>query len=84
MPEVPPAVIKERAKQLRAVGDNARARHFARREGGEDLALIEKDGFGRLADFTPVTFTPCGAKAGQLRKITLTGYDDDHMHGALV
>ena len=83
MPAVDGKIIKARAKALRAAGDAARARHFRNRAGQTDMALVEKDGFGRLADFTPVTFTPCGARAGELRRLTLTGYDDENMNGTI-
>ncbi len=83
MPAVPGNIIKTRAKSLRAAGVAARMRHFKNRTGDEDTLLVEKDGFGRLADFTPVSFTPCGAKTGELRPVTLTGYDSEHMNGTL-
>ena len=83
MPAVDGKVIKARAKALRAAGDAARIRHFKNRAGQTDMALVEKDGFGRLADFTPVTFAPCGARAGELRSLTLTGYDDENMNGTI-
>jgi threonylcarbamoyladenosine tRNA methylthiotransferase MtaB len=54
MPQVPGAVIKERAARLRAKGAEALARHLQRHEGREAEVLIEKPGFGRLADFSPV------------------------------
>ena len=83
MPAVDGKIIKARAKALRAAGDAARIRHFKNRAGQTDIALVEKDGFGRLADFTPVAFTPCGARAGELRSLTLTGYDDENMNGTI-
>jgi len=83
MPAVDGAVIKARAKTLRDAGDAARRRHFKNRTGQSDTILIEKDGFGRAADFTPVSFDPCGARAGELRAVTLTGYDNETMNGTL-
>jgi len=83
MPAVDGAVIKARAKTLRDAGVAARRRHFKNRTGQSDTILIEKDGFGRAADFTPVSFDPCGARAGELRAVTLTGYDNETMNGTL-
>lgn len=83
MPAVDGVQIKARAKRLREAGMAARERHFKRRAGQTDLSLIEKDGFARLPDFTPVSFTPCGAQSGQLRPIALTGYDAENMIGTL-
>ncbi|MEE9347736.1 MAG: tRNA (N(6)-L-threonylcarbamoyladenosine(37)-C(2))-methylthiotransferase MtaB [Robiginitomaculum sp.] len=83
MPQVDGPIIKARAKALREAADTARKAHFARRIGEGGLALVEKDGFARLPDFTPVTFTPCGAQNGELRALTLTGYDSQHMQGIL-
>ena len=90
MPAVDGAVIKVRAAQLRAAGERARLRHFSRRSGARDIALIEKPGFGRLADFTPVNIDRVAdaqkgrqMQAGQLRGVSLTGYGDDAMTGVL-
>jgi threonylcarbamoyladenosine tRNA methylthiotransferase MtaB len=83
MPQVGGPVIKARAKALREAAERARQAHFARRLGESGLALVEKDGFARLPDFTPVTFTPCGAVNGELRTVALTGYDSQHMQGTL-
>lgn len=88
MPAVDGAVIKARAAELREAAKAARLRHFARRVGGQDIALIEKDGFGRLPDFTPVSFTSLGAQDAEmgrtLRRISLTGYEGEHMLGTLL
>lgn len=84
MPAVHGPDIKARAKTLRQAGDAARIRHFKNRTGNTDVLLVEKDGFGRLADFTPVSFTPCGAQTGELREASLTGYDSEHMNGTLI
>jgi len=80
MPPVSGAVIKARAAQLRSAGDTARCRHFAKRVGDSDIALIEKPGFGRLSDFTPVNIDG-ETEAGALLNVTLTGYGDDAMTG---
>lgn len=83
MPEVHPSVIKERAAQLRAAGNAARLRHFQSRQDDSAIALIEKPGFGRLADFTPVEIGGDLGQSGELRTVQITGYGDAAMQGIL-
>ncbi|MET0546584.1 MAG: tRNA (N(6)-L-threonylcarbamoyladenosine(37)-C(2))-methylthiotransferase MtaB [Caulobacterales bacterium] len=54
MPQVKPPIVKARAAALRAKGEQALARHCESRVGFAGEALMEREGFGRLADFTPV------------------------------
>lgn len=84
MPQLDKVIIKDRASQLRKAALKQRHQHFATRTGQTDDILIEKDGLGRLADFTQVAFNPCGAQRGQLRSISLTGYEDETMIGTLL
>jgi len=56
MPQLERAVIKNRAARLRAKGDEALARHLTRHVGTQGEVLVEREGFGRLADFSPVRF----------------------------
>ena len=66
MPLVAPAIVKARAARLRAAGDAALARH----RGATGDVLVEKPGFGRLADFSPVRFAGPGA-AGDIVPMTV-------------
>jgi len=66
MPQLTKPVIKARAARLRAAGDAARARHLQAWVGRDAEALIERDGFARLPDFTGVRTAgwTAGALAG--------------------
>jgi threonylcarbamoyladenosine tRNA methylthiotransferase MtaB len=54
MPQVDRRVVKARAARLRLTGAAALARHLERWIGREAVALVERDGVARLADFTQV------------------------------
>jgi len=56
MPAVSGSVIKARAARLRAKGGEMLARHCLSRVGGTKDVLVEREGVGRLPDFTPVHF----------------------------
>ncbi|MBI1251339.1 MAG: tRNA (N(6)-L-threonylcarbamoyladenosine(37)-C(2))-methylthiotransferase MtaB [Alphaproteobacteria bacterium] len=66
MPPVPAATIKERAARLRAKGDAALRAHLDRWVGRESAALVERDGFARLPDFTGVS-TPALLPGARVR-----------------
>ena len=57
MPPVDRAVVKARAARLRAKGEDRLAAHLTRWVGRSAEALVEKDGFARLPDFTEVKFS---------------------------
>ena len=71
MPQLDGALVKARAAELRAAGDAALARHLAGHVGRTAGVLVEKPGFGRLADFAPVAFTGPGV-AGDILSMTIT------------
>jgi threonylcarbamoyladenosine tRNA methylthiotransferase MtaB len=54
MPQVDRRVVKARAARLREAGAAALARHLDAWVGREAMALVERDGVARLADFTTV------------------------------
>jgi threonylcarbamoyladenosine tRNA methylthiotransferase MtaB len=54
MPQLPRPLVKERARRLREAGATALSRHLASWVGREAEALIEREGFARLPDFTGV------------------------------
>jgi threonylcarbamoyladenosine tRNA methylthiotransferase MtaB len=58
MPQVDRRVVKQRAARLREAGAAALRRHLDAWVGREAEALVERDGFGRLPDFTSVHFPP--------------------------
>ncbi len=88
MPQVNGAVIKDRAKRLRAAGDTTRTAFLKSRAFGCDLALIEKGNLARLADFSPVTLPdhniPPKSMIGQLRPVRITGYGAGELLGELL
>jgi threonylcarbamoyladenosine tRNA methylthiotransferase MtaB len=74
MPQLPRALIKERAARLRKAGEQALARHLASLIGTAPDALIEKPGFGRTPCFAPVAFAGAGS-AGEILRVRITGSD---------
>lgn len=85
MPQVPPALAKERAARLREVGAAALSRHFERHVGKTGDVLVERQGFGRLADFSPVSLpvqTP--VRAGAIVPVRLDGHDGSTLNGQMI
>jgi threonylcarbamoyladenosine tRNA methylthiotransferase MtaB len=82
MPQVAKPVIKERAARLRAAGEAALIRHFARHVGEVREALVERGASARLADFTQVTLSDAGLEAGRTYPVRLTGHDGKQLLGA--
>jgi threonylcarbamoyladenosine tRNA methylthiotransferase MtaB len=86
MPQLERAVIKERAARLRAKGAEALARHLQSRVGAVGEVLVERPGFGRLADFSPVRLVAGadagnGPRAGALLRAQLCACDGDALVG---
>ncbi len=78
MPPVPPAEVKARAARLRAAGAAGLSRHLAGHVGAARRVLVERPGFGRLADFTPVSGAP--GEPGQFVAVRVTGHDGVRLH----
>lgn len=73
MPQVPPPVVRERARRLREAGDAALRRHLRRHVGRTLPVLAERGGIGRAPDFTPVA---TGALApGEIATLAIAGHD---------
>jgi threonylcarbamoyladenosine tRNA methylthiotransferase MtaB len=81
MPQVAKAEIKARAARLRAAGDAALTRHFARHDGGVREALVERGPAARLPDFTPVLLSDSGLEAGRTAPVRITGHDGKQLLG---
>ena len=81
MPQLPDAVIKERAARLRAAGEAALAAELSTRVGSETDVLIERPGLGRSAFYAPVSFTGSG-DAGSVRRMRLVGVSGRNLIGA--
>ncbi len=77
MPQLERATIKARAARLRQAGDAALIRHLDSHVGTMGQALVEKPGFARLPDFTPVLFEG-DALPGRLVRMRVTGHDTAH------
>lgn len=83
MPQVAKAVIKERAARLRTKGAEALARHLAGHVGKVSRVLVEREGMGRLDDFTPVRFGGI-THPGMLASVRITGHDGATLAGELL
>ena len=83
MPQLPGAVIKERAAKLRAAGQAALAAELSTRVGSETDVLIERPGMGRAAFYAPVTFSGAHAVAS-VRRMRLVGASGRNLIGAAV
>ncbi len=80
MPQLDGNIVKARAAALRAAGDAALTRHLAAHVGRTADVLVEKPGFGRLADFSPVKFTGPGV-AGDVVSLRLVAADARRITG---
>ncbi len=85
MPQLPRAVIKERAGRLRAAGAAALSRHLNGHVGGVRDVLIERAGpdglMGRLADFTEARLIGTEAIPGDCVSMRVTGHDGRALTG---
>ncbi|PHS21636.1 MAG: tRNA (N(6)-L-threonylcarbamoyladenosine(37)-C(2))-methylthiotransferase MtaB [Robiginitomaculum sp.] len=82
MPAVPPAVAKDRAARLRDVGAAALVRHLDRHVGQCKDVLVEKPGFGRLADFSQVSLDPNNpVRIGAIVPVRLLSHDGYKLNG---
>jgi threonylcarbamoyladenosine tRNA methylthiotransferase MtaB len=74
MPQMPVAVRKERAAQLRALGAKRLARHLEREIGARRRVLTESHGVGRTEQFTPVRLAG-PAEPGTMLDVIIAGHD---------
>jgi threonylcarbamoyladenosine tRNA methylthiotransferase MtaB len=81
MPQVAKPLIKERAARLRAAGEAALVRHFARHVGEVRGALLERGLTARLPDFTPVRLSAPAREGGQVLPVRITGHDGKQLLG---
>jgi threonylcarbamoyladenosine tRNA methylthiotransferase MtaB len=83
MPQLPGAVIKERAARLRAAGEIALAAELSSRIGSETDVLIERPGMGRAAFYAAVSFTDPG-DVRSVRRMRLIGASGRDLIGEAV
>jgi threonylcarbamoyladenosine tRNA methylthiotransferase MtaB len=74
MPQVAPAVIKDRALRLRQKGEAALRRHLEREVGKCARVLAETSAMGRTEQFTKVRLAD-RAEPGAIIDVTITGHD---------
>jgi threonylcarbamoyladenosine tRNA methylthiotransferase MtaB len=78
MPQLPRAMVRERAARLRAKGAEVLAQRFAALAGSEQTLLVEKPGMGRTACFAPVRFAGGG---GMFVRVRITGAEPGRLIG---
>ena len=78
MPQVPGAIRKERAAQLRQAGQDAFDRFMASKMGQPAHVLMETGGIGRGEDFAPYKID---APQGQMVKTQPTSYHQGYLMG---
>ncbi len=85
MPQVPHTIAKERAARLREAGVKALTRHLTRHVGKTGDVLVEKEDFGRLADFSPVKLTTAiEGQPGTIVPVKLIGHDGTTLNGQMI
>ncbi|MEO0815862.1 MAG: tRNA (N(6)-L-threonylcarbamoyladenosine(37)-C(2))-methylthiotransferase MtaB [Pseudomonadota bacterium] len=85
MPQLPKAVIKERAARLRDAAAGALARHLDTKVGQTVDALIERENAARLPDFTPVSVEGDHLPvAGRPARLHITGHTRERLTGTPV
>lgn len=80
MPQLPRAVIKSRAAQLRAAGAAALCRHLDRQIGRQVRVIAGRGRMGWAEDFTEVVL-PAPAPIGSLQSLMLSGHDGQRAIG---
>ncbi|HEX4028410.1 MAG TPA: tRNA (N(6)-L-threonylcarbamoyladenosine(37)-C(2))-methylthiotransferase MtaB [Rhizomicrobium sp.] len=81
MPQLPRALVKERAARLRAKSEMARHRHLDAMKGSRQMVLMERGGIGHTPSFASVAFA--GATPGTFLPLIITGRAGPHLTGAL-
>jgi threonylcarbamoyladenosine tRNA methylthiotransferase MtaB len=74
MPQLPGAVVKDRARRLRDAGALALRRHLDGEVGATRRVLIELGDIGRTEQFTPVKLA-ASAKAGAIIELKMAAHD---------
>jgi threonylcarbamoyladenosine tRNA methylthiotransferase MtaB len=74
MPQVPHALVKERAQRLRARGEAALIRHLDGEVGSTRRVLTELGARGRTEQFTQVAL-PAPVEPGVMRDVAIVGHD---------
>jgi len=84
MPQVERQTIKKRAARLRELGEKQLVKHLDRHVGKTREVLIEKNGAGRLADFSQITVEDAStARPGALLQVTIDQHNGQILNGHL-
>ena len=91
MPQLPPALISDRARQFRQLGDGLRSAYFASRLGVIETVLLEEpqggDFTGHSDYFSPIRVTAPfdhNFGAGNILKARVTGYSETALLATLI
>ncbi|MGL4727396.1 MAG: radical SAM protein, partial [Bosea sp. (in: a-proteobacteria)] len=82
MPQLPAALVKERAARLRTVGDAARVRHLASLVGTEQVILTERGNTGHTNGYAQVRFSHEIAP-GEIVTARIIGHDGVRLMASL-
>ena len=74
MPQLPRALVKERAARLREAGARGLARHLDALRGSRQNVLVERPGFGRAEGYTGVRLAP-EHPVGEIVSVRIGGHD---------
>ncbi len=78
MPQVPPAIVKERAQRLRAASARRRVNWLESLVGTRQKVLVEKGGRGHAESFAPVRLSGTGQ---DLLEVEITAFENDSLIG---
>jgi len=81
MPQIPRALVKDRAAQLRAVGEACLTRFLTSEIGKTRTVLVEKPGLARSEQFALVELRDTGPETGQLIAVEITRSADGRLSG---
>lgn len=82
MPPVDKAIVKDRARRLRAAGQSALVGHLDRQIGRTVSTLVEREGLGRAPDFTEVAIIG-DASPGTIIPVRIVGHDNCRAQGVV-
>ena len=82
MPPVDKAIVKDRARRLRAAGQSALVGHLDRQIGRTLSTLVEREGLGRAPDFTEVAIIG-DASPGTIIPVRIVGHDNCRAQGVV-
>jgi threonylcarbamoyladenosine tRNA methylthiotransferase MtaB len=85
MPQVPPPVVRERARRLREATARRKAAWLQSLVGTRQKVLVEKGGFGHAENFAPVRLAPSPIEGrgseGSIRDVRIAAVDGEHLMG---